>query len=1216
MADESENSNGRAPRQRRAAMVNEEKGLLLRHIADLRNQRNKSTSPAVPLHHNNEAHINHRNESHNEYEAHDNGSIQQTHHRSGRIEHTVDSFWPSLDQNDARFFESSMDSGGSGSSSSFQSLPKARTVFQNEASSPSVTPDSKERAADCLVMTSVDRRTTKHDNHSLGGYSDRHKLIPPSGIDFQRRPAEKAAIAGRRRLCKVQSHELEGSFESNAESSPISSQQCNKQAESLHEELGRLSISRMPLKEVPCDGSAKDQLKEINRFTYAEMKSKQSYAPAPGQCKSKASKQKFIDLDSSSLQDGEYESGSENCSSPMPKANAFISKRNDASLDKFDENFFHKENAFTKKTMQQRELLDVSPCSSDDLNDLEISEGALTEMKFSDRKQEFLLCSKITTMLYPHQREGIKWLWGLHIKGMGGILGDDMGLGKTMQVAAFLSGLFSSRLIKRTLIVAPKTLIAHWTKELSVVGLQRKIRDYSGSSGNARDFSLQHVLQVGGILITTYDVVRHNWKALKGDYHGRDGFLDFSDDSLTWDYMVLDEGHLLKNPNTQRAKSLREIPSAHRIIISGTPIQNNLREMWALFDFCCPELLGDRKEFKYKYEDLILRGNDKHATDRQKRIGSSVAQELRQRAAPCLLRRLKSEVFPETDKSDRKLANKNDIIVWLRLSKEQRQLYTAFLNSETAHRSLDGSALASLTVLKKICDHPLLLTKRAADDIAEGLESTLNREDAAAAEAMTASLASILQAPEKSHSLNAESSCKIMFLMALLETLVKEGHRTLIFAQTRKMLNIIQDKILFEGYSWCRIDGTMKASDREKHVQDFQKDSRISIFLLTSQVGGLGLTLTGADRVVIVDPAWNPSMDNQSVDRAYRIGQLKDVVVYRLMTCGTIEEKIYRKQVFKGGLMKVATEQKEQFRYFSQQELRELLTVPETGFDISMTQQQLYLEHSSQCNIDDKLQQHINFLEAQGIAGVSYHDLLFSKEAPELPPAADDEEPHVHDYRMTNQKKSNSQQLERFFEPTKLGKGVSNDSLTNRTGIKISEADAEAQQAYEHVFQLQEKINRLSKTLADNKMISRLPDGGENIKKKLDALAIEHSQAELKAMNLRENLSNKKQIQSSFETGPSILPCSQQDYLHGQKDEICSWRASLGTTCKIIDMVTPLIGQKGEKHYESSFASKASHKVQSHNYNDAGKAGAIDDEFGDAQVERMSRALLKLQVID
>ncbi|KAJ7234342.1 hypothetical protein O6H91_Y450600 [Diphasiastrum complanatum] len=321
-------------------------------------------------------------------------------------------------------------------------------------------------------------------------------------------------------------------------------------------------------------------------------------------------------------------------------------------------------------------------------------------------------------------------------------------------------------------------------------------------------------------------------------------------------------------------------------------------------------------------------------------------------------------------------------------------------------------------------------------------------------------------------------------------------------------------------------------------------------------------------------------------------------------------------QVFKGGLMKVATEQKEQFRYFSQQELRELLTVPETGFDISMTQQQLYLEHSSQCNIDDKLQQHINFLEAQGIAGVSYHDLLFSKEAPELPPAADDEEPHVHDYRMTNQKKSNSQQLERFFEPTKLGKGVSNDSLTNRTGIKISEADAEAQQAYEHVFQLQEKINRLSKTLADNKMISRLPDGGENIKKKLDALAIEHSQAELKAMNLRENLSNKKQIQSSFETGPSILPCSQQDYLHGQKDEICSWRASLGTTCKIIDMVTPLIGQKGEKHYESSFASKASHKVQSHNYNDAGKAGAIDDEFGDAQVERMSRALLKLQVID
>ncbi|MCO5552477.1 hypothetical protein L7F22_005989 [Adiantum nelumboides] len=245
---------------------------------------------------------------------------------------------------------------------------------------------------------------------------------------------------------------------------------------------------------------------------------------------------------------------------------------------------------------------------------------------FVHNKLVFKLPQKIANILYPHQHEGIKWLWGLHVKGMGGILGDDMGLGKTMQIASFFVGLFTSDLIKHALIVAPKTLIAHWAKELSFVGLGRKTKDYSGTSASQRQYALQHVLQLGGILLTTYDVVRNNWQALRGDFHGRDGFGDTSEDIITWDYMVLDEGHLIKNPSTQRAKSLKEIPCAHRIVLSGTPIQNNLREMWALFDFCCPELLGDRKEFKARYEDTILSANSKDSTDRQKRAGSAVAQ--------------------------------------------------------------------------------------------------------------------------------------------------------------------------------------------------------------------------------------------------------------------------------------------------------------------------------------------------------------------------------------------------------------------------------------------------------------------------------------------------------------------------------------------------------------------------------------------------------------
>ncbi|XP_024537177.1 protein CHROMATIN REMODELING 24 isoform X1 [Selaginella moellendorffii] len=756
-------------------------------------------------------------------------------------------------------------------------------------------------------------------------------------------------------------------------------------------------------------------------------------------------------------------------------------------------------------------LAEVSKGGTDDV--LEISSSSLSkksnksalDLVLGEGRWKFILPGNVSSILYEHQHEGLRWLWRLHLQRRGGILGDDMGLGKTMQIAAFLCGLFHSKLIKRALIVAPKTLIPHWGKELNVVGLGRKVKDYSGTSISVRESNLDRILQAGGVLLTTYDIVRHNTNALKGEYN-------FDDDDVTWDYVILDEGHLIKNPSTQRAKSLKEIPSAHRIIISGTPIQNNLREMWALFDFCYPELLGDRKEcvlnvpslvlmlnfvrcrFKAKYETMILSGNDKNATDRQKRIGAAVAQELQDRFAPYFLRRLKKDVFPNTGEETQQLAKKNDIIVWLRLSQRQRQMYTAFLRSETAQGSLagsaKGSALAALTILKKICDHPLLLTKRATDDVVEGLEY-LDSTDIAAAEAMRKSLAGLAE-PEPDSDGN-KHSCKIVFLMALLENLVQEGHRTLVFAQTLKMLDIIQEEITKRRYSFCRIDGKTKGSERQRIVEDFQTDGcTVSIFLLTSQVGGLGLTLTAADRVVIVDPAWNPSKDNQSVDRAYRIGQLRDVIVYRLMTSGTLEEKIYRKQVFKGGLMKVATERAEQFRYFSQQDFRELLTVPKTGFDISPTQQQLYEEHASQFEVDEELAKHIKFLERQGIAGVSHHDLLFSKAAPELPPAADEEVSATASVsRMAGSlsSKLKNKQVEDYsgsaaYQPqSNYWKGTQRVNLVDLDDSQMN------------VRHLQDNINRLSSMLSNRSLVSKLPDGGENIRKKMKDLEIELEEA-------------------------------------------------------------------------------------------------------------------------
>ncbi|XP_050259365.1 uncharacterized protein LOC126704402 isoform X4 [Quercus robur] len=728
----------------------------------------------------------------------------------------------------------------------------------------------------------------------------------------------------------------------------------------------------------------------------------------------------------------------------------------------------------------------------DDYTDDSVAENDCS-ITLDGPKSTYKLPGKIAKMLYPHQCDGLRWLWSLHCQGKGGILGDDMGLGKTMQICGFLAGLFHSRLINRVLVVAPKTLLPHWIKELSVVGLYDNIREYYGACPKARQYELQYILQDKGVLLTTYDIVRNNSKSLRGGYDFDD---EGSEDSVTWDYMILDEGHLIKNPSTQRAKSLLEIPSAHRIIISGTPLQNNLKELWALFNFCCPELLGDKKWFKERFEYAILRGNEKKATDREKRIGSAVAKELRERIQPYFLRRLKSEVFnEENSKTTAKLSKKNEVIVWLRLTSCQRQLYEAFLKSELVLSAFDGSPLAALTILKKICDHPLLLTKRAAEDVLEGMESMLKPEDVHMAEKLAMHIADVAETDdlEEKHDI---ISCKIYFILSLLDNLIQEGHRVLIFSQTRKMLDLIQNSIISKGYEFLRIDGTTKASDRLKIVNDFQEGVGAPIFLLTSQVGGLGLTLTKADRVIVVDPAWNPSTDNQSVDRAYRIGQTKDVIVYRLMTCGTVEEKIYRKQIYKGGLFKTATEHKEQIRYFSQQDLRELFSLPAQGFDVSVTQQQLHEEHDCQHIMDDYLKAHIEFLHTQGIAGVSHHSLLFSKTAPVQVVQEEDEEISKKATTFVGCSSSSSS-LERTvdgaayaFKPKDVN--MNKKSSSPDSGGKLTESD------------IKEKIKHLSQMLANKVMVSRLPDKGEKLQKQIVQL-----NSELNKMRNEERTENQ-----------------------------------------------------------------------------------------------------------
>ncbi|KAG0435521.1 hypothetical protein HPB47_018438 [Ixodes persulcatus] len=388
-------------------------------------------------------------------------------------------------------------------------------------------------------------------------------------------------------------------------------------------------------------------------------------------------------------------------------------------------------------------------------------------------------------------------------------------------------------------------------------------------------------------------------------------------------------GHKIKNP-TKTTKAVYELPAKHRLVLTGTAIQNNLRELWALYNFAHQgTLLGSLATFRSQYETHINRSREKDATAGERLLGIEISKNLMEKISPFFLRRTKAEVLEnkenteqETDSLRPKLcftAKKNDLVVWVYLSEVQKKIYREFLESEE---------VANILMTKK---SPLLL-------------------------------------------LNLKS----------------EGHRTLFFSQSRKILDIIQRILLNRGFRVTRLDGTItKLCERDRLVTQFQTKSLADIFLLTTQVGGVGLTLTSADRVVIYDPSWNPATDAQAVDRAYRIGQSKNVVVYRLVTCSTVEEKIYRRQIFKDSIIKQTTgKQRDPTRYFTKQELRELFTLEDPSH--SATQVQLAEMHSHHKKTDHGLDAHIEFIERRNVFGVSHHDLMFSEET-----AADGPEEYV-----------------------------------------------------------------------------------------------------------------------------------------------------------------------------------------------------------------------------
>ncbi|XP_043094080.1 DNA excision repair protein ERCC-6-like [Puntigrus tetrazona] len=617
--------------------------------------------------------------------------------------------------------------------------------------------------------------------------------------------------------------------------------------------------------------------------------------------------------------------------------------------------------------------------------------------------------------LYDHQKDGVAFLYSLYRDGRkGGILADDMGLGKTIQVISFLSGMYDAELANHTLLVMPTSLIKNWVREFAKWTPGMRVKEFHGASKTERNRNLERIQRKGGVIITTYQMLINNYEQL-GSYDQRE---------FKWDYVILDEAHKIKTSSTKTAKSAHAIPAKHRVLLTGTPVQNNLREMWALFDFACQgSLLGTSKTFKTEYENPITRAREKDATPGEKALGLKISQNLMDIIQPYFLRRTKADVqhkkqkrkegYEDEEDQENKCPNagdgaempsltrKNDLIVWTYLSSVQEDIYNQFISLDHIKQLLTTtrSLLAELTVLKKLCDHPRLLSNRAVTQL--GLEQG-SVSDAIHPDDDTESAVS--QIDKISDDTLVAESGKLQFLVSLLECLREEGHRTLIFSQSRKMLDIMERVLRNRNFRLLRLDGTVtQLAEREKRITLFQTDRRYTIFLLTTQVGGVGITLTAANRVVIFDPSWNPATDAQAVDRAYRIGQTENVIIYRLITCGTVEEKIYRRQVFKDSLIRQTTgDKKNPFRYFSKQELRELFKLEDTRS--STTQQQLQAMHSHNRRSDTSLDHHIARIHTMEMFGISDHDLMFTKEV-----AADEDDPEdaeSHHYIQTRVQKA------------------------------------------------------------------------------------------------------------------------------------------------------------------------------------------------------------------
>ncbi|KAF8130463.1 SNF2 chromatin remodeling protein [Mycena galopus ATCC 62051] len=528
----------------------------------------------------------------------------------------------------------------------------------------------------------------------------------------------------------------------------------------------------------------------------------------------------------------------------------------------------------------------------------------LTQLLDGSKVEEYKIPVKIEAELRKYQQDGVNWLAFLAKYQLHGILCDDMGLGKTLQSICILSSKHFERAERHketqspdsvplpSLIVCPPTLTGHWYYEvLKYAGNLRPIL----YTGNARERNrLLPKLKTYDIVITSYEVVRNDIAQLQ---------------DLNWVYCILDEGHVIKNAKTKLTKAVKCVRAQHRLILSGTPIQNNVLELWSLFDFLMPGFLGTEASFNERFGKPILSNRDGKAKNGE--AAALALEALHKQVLPFLLRRLKEDVLHD-------LPPKIIQDYYCELSEMQKYLYDNFSKSQalaSAEEAVQSGAgdkqqqhiFQSLQYLRKLCNHPAFVLKDDGDAIKAALAKATTSADG---------LHDIQHAPKLLALKQILTDCGIGGVASasvdsgkseLIDTEPEPSgafsqHRVLIFCQMKQMLDIIETDLFkkhMPAVTYMRLDGGTDSSKRHAVVQTFNADPSIDCLLLTTHIGGLGLTLTGADTVIFVEHDWNPMKDLQAMDRAHRIGQKKVVNVYRLITKGTLEEKIMGLQRFK-----------------------------------------------------------------------------------------------------------------------------------------------------------------------------------------------------------------------------------------------------------------------------------------------------------------------------